>query len=292
LRWSIPRELLWAIIGSLAICVIVLWPTKYPYSQAPKIDTQQESAKGIGGGNEAKHTPTGLKEPAGDEDKRDGSKHAQDAEIWGVKRGEWLLFLATLGLWYATWRLVRGADKTAERQLRAYVHVGEFGWKAFRRTGAPWGPDTGWGFWLPYENFGATPARDVISHISYDTFLPFDGDLPSDFSFAPVGEPGAGGGLIGPKGRIVSDLLEIESNLLDAAASHQTRLFVFGYVSYRDVFEGAPERRTEFCYELDRVLGDPYLIPSSSDDEGAIFFHFRLCGRYNRIDEDCEKEYS
>jgi hypothetical protein len=44
-------------------------------------------------------------------------------EILGVKYGEWLLFLATMALFWATWRLVTGAEKTAERQLRAYVFV-------------------------------------------------------------------------------------------------------------------------------------------------------------------------
>jgi hypothetical protein len=45
------------------------------------------------------------------------------AEILGVKPGEWLLFLATLGPWFATWWLVKGAEQTVERQLRVYVHV-------------------------------------------------------------------------------------------------------------------------------------------------------------------------
>jgi hypothetical protein len=48
-------------------------------------------------------------------------------EILGVKYGEWLmiaatiaLWVATMGLWLATSHLVKSADKTAERQLRAY----------------------------------------------------------------------------------------------------------------------------------------------------------------------------
>jgi hypothetical protein len=44
-------------------------------------------------------------------------------ELLGVRYGEWLLFAATMGLWWATWRLVTGTEKTAERQLRAYVSV-------------------------------------------------------------------------------------------------------------------------------------------------------------------------
>jgi hypothetical protein len=44
-------------------------------------------------------------------------------EFFGVRYGEWLLFLATMGLWLATWRLVKSAEKTAELQLRAYISV-------------------------------------------------------------------------------------------------------------------------------------------------------------------------
>src|SRR5450631_2653183 len=42
-------------------------------------------------------------------------------EVLGVKYGEWLLFLATVALAVTTWLLVRGAENTAERQLRAYI---------------------------------------------------------------------------------------------------------------------------------------------------------------------------
>ena len=44
-------------------------------------------------------------------------------EFLGVKFGEWLLVLETVALAVTTWMLVKGAEKTAERQLRAYVLV-------------------------------------------------------------------------------------------------------------------------------------------------------------------------
>jgi hypothetical protein len=43
----------------------------------------------------------------------------------GVKLGEWLMIGATLALYIATRQLVIGAEKTAERQLRAYVKLPE-----------------------------------------------------------------------------------------------------------------------------------------------------------------------
>jgi hypothetical protein len=68
-------------------------------------------------------------------------------EILGVKYGEWLLFLATAGLASATWQLVTGAEKTAERQLRAYVLVEKATVFSITREGVPafYPADTGKG---------------------------------------------------------------------------------------------------------------------------------------------------
>ena len=70
----LPRELLLALIISLAIVVVTEWPFSI---QTPE--------------------------------------HA----ILGVKPGEWLIAIATGMLWAPTTQLVKGADRTAERQLRA-----------------------------------------------------------------------------------------------------------------------------------------------------------------------------
>jgi hypothetical protein len=269
---------------------MALWPTNYPYSQAPKVNPQQQPENGIGRTETTKDRPSSQVNPSSQNQHQHGGEYASDISILGIKPGEWLIGIVTWLLWLATVNLVREAENTGKRQLRAYVHVGDFGWKAFKMTGAPWGFDTGWGFWLPFENFGTTPARNVTFHISYDTFLPFEGDLPREFSAAPIADLYPGAGLIGPKGKMRSDRLEIYSNILDAAAVGQIRLFIWGYVAYNDVFEGTPQRRTE-CFELDKVDGDPYLIPETQDSPD-IFFHFRTCGRYNRVDEDCDKEYS
>jgi hypothetical protein len=54
------------------------------------------------------------------------SQQALDVSILGIKPGEWLIGIVTWMLWYATGRLVTGADRTAERQLRAYVYKDHF----------------------------------------------------------------------------------------------------------------------------------------------------------------------
>jgi hypothetical protein len=109
--WPLPRELLWAIIISLAIALVAEWPFSHP-----------------------------------------NSEH----EILDIRPGEWLLAIATWMLWYATARLVKGADRTAERQLRAYVFVEKTN---FQSTGPQ-----GWDIRYRIKNFGHTPAHDCPAH--------------------------------------------------------------------------------------------------------------------------------
>jgi hypothetical protein len=72
--------------------------------------------------------------------------------IWTVVLGiaTCILGIATVRLWRATDRLVEGAEKTAERQLRAYITAKE---AAVVREG-----DTNFRIYLKFLNTGQTPA--------------------------------------------------------------------------------------------------------------------------------------
>lgn len=100
-------------------------------------------------------------------------------EIFG--RPEWVvaiftavLAFATYFLWRATVRLVRGAEKTAERQLRAYVLGNGGSIRIFQAN------DGNRGLEAHYElkNFGQTPATRFRSWIAMDVLdiaaNPFD----------------------------------------------------------------------------------------------------------------------
>jgi len=82
-------------------------------------------------------------------------------QILGVKYGEWLLFAATMGLWWATWRLVKSAEKTAERQLGAYIGV-----ESCRVVTNDWGST--FEVQVLIKNAGQTPAYDVTHRIAAD----------------------------------------------------------------------------------------------------------------------------
>jgi hypothetical protein len=231
LRWELPRELLWAIIFSLAVFVVALWPLHHPYSQAPQVHPQQKSAKGISGGDEAQHTPPGLENPSGTEKKEDGANHAQDAEIWGVKRGEWLLFLATLGLWYATWSLVRDAKETSQRQLRAYLSANPTQIASAERE------ERFVQITFKLKNHGQTPAREIHHIFGFDVF---SNPLPEGFSYPATTTPVHMNATLFPEGDmevwfnfnrlITTD----EFNLLE---QDRLRLHIWGETFYRTAFE-------------------------------------------------------
>jgi hypothetical protein len=94
-------------------------------------------------------------------------------EPLGIKPGEWLLAFATFGLWYATWRLVKGADQTAERQLRAYVGAFEMSLSTSMGT---------FSSVIKTKNFGSTPASNFRTSIRMSC-------LPVPVTSTPMHEP-------------------------------------------------------------------------------------------------------
>ena len=151
-----PRELLWAVILGLAIAVAALWPSHYPYGQAPKIETQQQSKDSVSSQESSGYTSATPISAAGNQQNPHRGENVPELTFLGIRPGEWLLAIVTCMLWLATVRLVSEGRRTAERQLRAYVFVDfELLAKA-----------DGWSLKATIKNSGQTPAyqcRAVIS---------------------------------------------------------------------------------------------------------------------------------
>ena len=158
------------------------------------------------------------------------------AEILGVKPGEWLLFLATLGFWFATWRLVKGAEQTAERQLRAYVHVVS---STVSNLTAGNGNVV---FTMVIKNSGQTPAYATSFAASVDFALASDEapilPTPTFESLRNI--------MLGPGSQhtvTVNRAAYSQNEIADLTATNA--LYVHGIVQYVDAFN---ERRfTKFC---------------------------------------------
>ena len=154
---------------------------------------------------------------------------------------------ATLLLWWVTRDLVRGADDTARRQLRAYVGL-------IQSVRVPDPLDTGWFYaTLTFKNSGATPAYDFIvwSWIELAPF-PLTGPLdPKSHSNERQSRS-----TLGPGNEVHTTIkLESQLNATDKAAilAGTMAVYVYGEYAYRDAFD----RRQGADYRI-ACFGDTY----------------------------------
>ncbi|MCJ2070512.1 hypothetical protein MKK75_17210 [Methylobacterium sp. J-030] len=135
-----------------------------------------------------------------------------------------LLTAVTWGLWWATRRLVHGADQTAERQLRAYLGLDKGGF----RNDADFAQ-----YEVGFRNFGTTPANNVRIRLDSDLR---DADDDRPFTIGPEFQS------YGPLSPTqVTVALADEDRSFDTAEwssiyGGSKRLYVFGEVLYEDCF--------------------------------------------------------
>jgi hypothetical protein len=174
-----------------------------------------------------------------------------DSTAWveplGVKRGEWLLFFATLGLWYATWKLVKGADQTAERQLRAYIGIEKGSVTNLDGEGAVEAT-------LSFLNAGKTPAYKLHSWGGMSVrAYPGPVEIPP-----PARDPSlTRESLVLPHGCFFrTESGDIPSHIKADIIAGRATLFVYGEVHYLDAFD----RKRHFYYRQFCGGGHPNLI--------------------------------
>jgi hypothetical protein len=135
-----------------------------------------------------------------------------------------LLFIATMALWWATQRLVRGADQTAERQLRAYLGLDKMGFRSESYFAQ---------YEVGFRNFGTTPANNV--RIRLDTDLR---DATDDRPFT-IGPNFQSYGPLSPTQVTVAladEDREFDTEEWDSIYNGSKVLYVFGEVLYDDCF--------------------------------------------------------
>jgi hypothetical protein len=135
-------------------------------------------------------------------------------------------FLATMALFWATWRLVKGADKTAECQLRAYVGIADHKLSGFAENQIP-------KIILHIKNFGQTPARKLqywaasgFASYPLNTQLPLQSFRPETISIFPSDN-------FSP---VITLAQPLNSADMAGLQSGNRRLYVYGHIKYEDVF--------------------------------------------------------
>jgi hypothetical protein len=206
---------------------------------------------------------------------------------------DWIRFVAELiGLavlfWYAcTTQKLWNESATANHlskinaiaAQRAYVHfspsfgaAGSVDPRHFERV-------AGWFFQVPMENYGLTPTRRMRQHVSW---TPSETTLPDSFAYPDTGDQILTHVLLAPRQQLSTTRFLFDSDLLQRTRNGTAHAYVYGWLSYHDVFAGTPEHITKFCYEV-RFLNDPF-------SRTNLAFETNLCPHHNCADEDCNEE--
>jgi hypothetical protein len=149
------------------------------------------------------------------------------------------VFIATVALWLATRSLVRGAENTAERQLRAFVaiHGGEV-------THAIVDDAPGFRVHIEMKNSGVTPAYDFTTWIKRPEILE-----PDALPFGPPTPTSerTGGSIVAPGSGVhqnwYSPLLPEQAAEIRSGVK---AIFIWGGANYRDAFG----KQRHFVYRI------------------------------------------
>lgn len=167
-----------------------------------------------------------------------------------------VLAFFTLKLWRSTRKLVRGADKTSRKELRAYVALEAI----YPRD--PRMPLSEHSLKVRVRNFGSTPAHHMT------IWFKFIEEIPPEIGFDPiysandkVSEPQ----MLNPRqefNRVVTKNFVFFGELNKARGDDMGENYVYGRVIYKDIFDDW--WGTCFCFEY---------------EGGALFRHH---GDYNK----------
>ncbi len=251
------NEFVIALCIALAIALaVVSLSSQSPFNQAPNIKAEQQTSKAV----EANQNTGGSGDTINPASRRDGPNGSDEAtEYWTIFRHklkitDTLLVLFTFTLWWATQRLVRGSEETAERQLRAYV----FGtYHSVNVTADAKG--TPFKVMIQYEvrNYGQTPAHR-IRNAAYVAKLPWP--MPRDFVVQSPKWDDPRTVSLAP-GQFMFQNDEIPYEVLP----NGQRYYLVALIEYFDVF--GQKRTTKLCAsgDIDRFLKNRTGQPGGDD---------------------------
>lgn len=188
-----------------------------------------------------------------------------------------VLAVATLGLWYFTWRMwrtTRNAVLDAARQHavsnRAFVYLRNLATVAFCDLKEGRSELSDWRITLEWKNSGNTPAKNGMVSLDWNIT---EGALPADFQYSysnPVQII-----FVGPQAKISCGTIDVPNAELTKVAQGTQRIFIWGCIQYRDIFPKSRAHHTKFCVEV-----------QVRDDSGGRTMAFVPFGPHNESDED------
>jgi hypothetical protein len=183
------------------------------------------------------------------------SRHNEILAIFTI-----ILAIATIFLWYATRDLVKGAEATAERQLRAYVahepngaHFESTGFDIV--NGVPVRNQKGPVKYFEY-NVGKTPATNVEMYVCIIPGLDPPPKFDGPFKQIPVM-------------RTVYPRQNIGKVIDPPNWTRNQSFFLYGYIDYSDIFGRGHRRRFAFSHDVQRMArgDDEWIAHHDHNDE-------------------------
>ena len=144
------------------------------------------------------------------------------------------LFFATVLLWRVTNDTLKHAERTAERQLRAYVLTEGGAIKLLQEELAFDGRRAHVEFHIRVKNFGQTPAYNLTNWMFIDVF---DWDYTGPFTAAPPPDQRPSSSPLGPgNGTFLNDWRTISPKSFAGIKDGTKAIFIWGEVNYVDAF--------------------------------------------------------
>jgi hypothetical protein len=137
---------------------------------------------------------------------------------------------------------------------------------------------------VPWDNNGSTRTKYAEGMINWHTFPIFPGapGVPRNYSFPDQGQAEKRQFDIPPKGTAIATA-EVAVNWFEATQVHNCRMFVWGWITYHDVFNATPPRLSEFCDEVVNIRNDK----DFTDPSVNITWDLELCRTHNCSDDEC-----
>lgn len=256
-------------------------------------------------GDASTHSSMTENDPSAPTEQNDATNHSKQAQWWHDKHFivQLLIFATTVIIAF----IYRGQllQMTESNRInseglqsvqRAFVNFGglQIGVKI---VGLPDGKTwQGNEIAVGWTNSGNTPAKSIAIRGFIQAWRT---DLPEGFAFPEnkVNTPA----VIGPKANYSDNDTVSKTDLMDAWHGN-THIFLWGSLLYKDVFQGDPDRLSEFCVELTHITLTPAATPPApatgqpaapvaAEPDNLVGFQWQACKEHNCYDEDC-KDYS
>jgi hypothetical protein len=164
------------------------------------------------------------------------------------------------------------------RAQRAFIFINRATLIPFMEGDVAW-----WAFIPIWENSGNTPPVDGHMYVNH---FPAPQALRPGFSKCQIGDGVEPLISIAPHGTTNVSTFNIRSSALTLFKNgNRKKFYIWGWFTYKDAIAGE-SHMTRFCWDVQRVIGNPVDITTSVDLPHA------LCDEGNCFDDDCKENIS